>query len=81
MKMPKAYMSVAGLLLPPENSSGAPHASVMAELPLPAADADATMEESSWTAPPKSHNFAAPLRVSSAFMLLMSPCMMPKACR
>ncbi len=80
--MPKAYMSVAGLLLPAaENSSGAHQASVMAELPLPAADADATMEESSWTAPPKSHNFAVPLKVSIAFMLLMSPCMMPKACR
>ena len=82
MKMPNAYMSVAGLLLPPaENSSGAHQASVMADLPLPAADADVTMEESSCTAPPKSHSFAAPLRVSMTFMLLMSPCIMPKACR
>ena len=74
-------MSVAAHLLPPENSSGAPQASVMVAFPPPAADAEDAMEARSWTAPPKSHSLAVPLKLRSTFMLLMSPWMTPQECR
>jgi hypothetical protein len=81
MNTPNAYTSVAVLLLPPENSSGAHHASVMAAFPPAAADAEEAMEVRSWTAPPKSHNLAVPLWLRSTFKLLMSPWTMPHACK